>query len=415
MLSQNGQQVHFYHRIIRKLVVAFGTMFNNMRLVKYDKTGTTEIERINVPLMYASKEKFYARIAAAPDPYNPVNLTLPRMAFEMNGISYDPLRKKSNFTDEFAEGLPTGLKKLRMTPYNFDFNLYAFVRNTEDGAQIIEQILPYFTPDYTVTLDFVGIEDFKMDVPLVFNSITYDDSHEGDPESTRSIIWTLNFTAKGYLFGPIANVSVIRKATANIYDNTFETSPLKELELTGGTTDYKVDELVYQGTSAGSATATGFVRTWRTTTGYDLVAIGTVDISDNTTITQNTANFATDNIIVNSVISIDSTYYNVTSQVNSTVYIVDANISVADANGSANGATTLRRDTRYANTIIIYDTNGTFDIGSPLVGAVTGARWNVASFAIADTQLVNITVEPDPVTANTEEEAFGFTTTITEY
>ena len=118
---------------------------------------------------------------------------------------------------------------------------------------------------------------------------------------------------------------------------------------------------------------------------------------------------------MNSVISIDSTYYNVDSQISNTVFTVDANISVADANGSANGVTTIRRDTRYANTIIIYDTNGTFAIGSPLVGAVTGARWNVASFAIADTQLVNITVEPDPVTANTEEEAFGFTTTITEY
>lgn len=324
---------HFYHRIIRKLVVAFGTMFNNLRLVKYDKTGTTEIERINVPLMYASKEKFYARIAAAPDPYNPVNLTLPRMAFEMNGISYDPLRKKSNFTDEFAEGLPTGLKKIRMTPYNFDFNLYVFVRNTEDGAQIVEQILPYFTPDYTVTLDFVGIEDFKMDVPLVFNSITYDDSHEGDPESTRSIIWTLNFTAKGYLFGPVANVSLIRKATANVYDMTFETNPLKEMTLQNGQGDYKIDELVYQGASAGSATASGFIREWRTT----------------------------------------------------------------------------------SNTVIIYDTNGTFDIGSELVGAVSGARWNVASFAIANSQLVNITVEPTPNTANSEAEAFGFSTTITEY
>lgn len=324
---------HYYHRIIRKLVVAFGTMFNNMRLVKYDKAGTTEIERINVPLMYASKEKFYQVIAAAPDPYNPVNLTLPRMAFEMNGIAYDPLRKKSNFADEFAEGLPLGLKKIRMTPYNFDFNLYVFVRNTEDGAQVVEQILPYFTPDYTVTIDFVGINDFKMDVPIVFNSITYDDSHEGDPESTRSIIWTLNFTMKGYLFGPIANISMIRKATANIYDATFETNPLKEMTLSGGSGDYKVDELVYQGTTVGSADASGYVRQWSNT----------------------------------------------------------------------------------SNTIVVYDTNGTFSIGSQLIGAVTGARYNVASYSIDANQLVNISVEPTPNTANSEAEAFGFSTTITEY
>jgi|SRR5210317_291404 len=413
MLSQSGSQIHYYHRIIRKLVVAFGTMFNNMRLVKYDKVGTTEIERINVPLMYASKEKFYARIAAAPDPYNPVNLTLPRMAFEMNGVSYDPLRKKSNFTDEFAEGLPTGLKKIRMTPYNFDFNLYVFVRNTEDGAQIIEQILPYFTPDYTVTLDFVGIEDFKMDVPLVFNSITYDDSHEGDPESTRSIIWTLNFTAKAYLFGPVANVSVIRKATANIHDMTFETNPLKEMQLTGGTVDYKIDELVYQGTSAGSATASGFVREWRSNSRYANTILGTVDVDANTpnVVAQNTAVFS-GNVEVGNVITFNAETFNVSSVINTTHIEIDSN--VVDPNGYF-GVTATRVDREYANTIIIYDTNGTFDIGSELVGAVTGARWNVASFAIANTQLVNITVEPTPNTANTEAEAFGFSTNITEY
>lgn len=404
---------HYYHRIIRKLVVAFGTMFNEMRLVKYDKTGTTEIERIVVPLMYASKEKFYARIAAAPDPYNPVNLTLPRMAFEMNGISYDPLRKKSSFTNEFGTGGTTGLVSARMTPYNFDFNLYVFVRNTEDGAQIVEQILPYFTPDYTVTLNFVGIEDFNMDVPIVFNSITYDDSHEGDPESTRSIIWTLNFTAKGYLFGPIGNQSIIKTATANIHDMTFETSPLKELELTGGQGDYKVDEAVYQGTSVTDATASGFVRTWRSTSRYANVVIGTVDV-DNTApniVSQNTAVF-TGNIEVGNTITFNSETFNVTTLINTTHIEIDGN--VADPNGYF-GVTASRVEQEYANTIILYDTDGTFAIGEALVGAVTGARWNVASFAIADTQLVNIQVEPTPNTANTEEEAFGFSVNITEY
>jgi len=324
---------HYYHRIIRKLVVAFGTMFNNMRLVRYAKDGTTEIERITVPLMYASKEKFYQRVQAAPDLYNPVNLTLPRMAFEMNGISYDPLRKISNFSEQFAEGLPLGLKKVRYTPYNFDFNLYCFVRNTEDGAQIVEQILPYFTPDYTVTLDFVGINDMKLDVPIVFNSITYDDSHEGDPESTRSIIWTLNFTAKGYLFGPVGDIKMIKKATANVYDSTFETNPLKEMTLDDGAGDYRYNELVYQGTKAEEATVTAYVRSWSNTT----------------------------------------------------------------------------------NTIIVYDTNGTFRTNTVLVGAASGARYNVASLSVNPNQLVNIEVTPLPADANNESEAFGFSTTITEY
>lgn len=404
---------HYYHRIIRKLVVAFGTMFNEMRLVKYDKTGTTEIERINVPLMYASKEKFYARIAAAPDPYNPVNLTLPRMAFEMNGISYDPLRKKSNFVEEFGTGGSTGLVKARMTPYNFDFNLYVFVRNTEDGAQIVEQILPYFTPDYTVTLNFVGINDFNMDVPIVFNSISYDDSHEGDPESTRSIIWTLNFTAKGFLFGPIGNTNIIKTATANIHDMTFETNPLKELELTGGQGDYKLDELAYQGTDLTNADATGYVRVWRSTSHYANVILGTVDVDSNTpnVVAQNTAVFS-GNVEVGNVITFNSETFNVTTVINTTHIEIDSN--VVDPNGYF-GVTATKIEREYANTIILYDTDGTFAVGEALIGAVTGARWNVASFAIADTQLVNIQVEPTPNTANTEEEAFGFSVNITEY
>jgi len=301
--------------------------------VRYDNTTGAEIERINVPLMYASKEKFYMRIQNSPDFLNPVNLTLPRMAFEMNGISYDPLRKISNHTEVFASGLPLGLKKARYTPYNFDFNLYAFVRNTEDGAQIVEQILPYFTPDYTVTLDFVDIDDMKLDVPIVFNSITYDDSHEGDPESTRSIIWTLNFTAKGYLFGPVGDIGPIRKATANVYDNTFETNPLREMTLEDGAGDYKYNELVYQGRDLSEAAVTAYVKQWSNTT----------------------------------------------------------------------------------NTIVVYDTNGTFRTNTVLVGAASGARYNVASYATDPNQMVSISVEPTPNTANTEAEAFGFSTTITEY
>jgi hypothetical protein len=319
-------------------VVSFGSLFNNMRLVRYDQ-NENEVERINVPLMYASKEKFYMRITNSPDFVNPVNLTLPRMAFEMNGISYDPLRKISNFSEQIAEGLPFGLKKARYTPYNFDFNLYVFVRNTEDGAQIVEQILPYFTPDYTVTLDFVGINDMKLDVPIVFNSITYDDSHEGDPESTRSIIWTLNFTAKGYLFGPIADIRPIKKVVANVYNNTFETNPLQELLLQPSAAntdcgDFRYDELVYQGPDVSEATVTAYVKQWNPST----------------------------------------------------------------------------------NTVVVYDTNGTFKSANVvLVGAVSGARYNVVSFGVASSQLVNIQVTPIPSTANTAEEAFGFSTNITEY
>lgn len=334
-------QSHYYHRIIRKLVIGFGSIFNDMRLVRYDQNnnGNIEVERVTVPLVYASKEKFYMRIMNSPDLINPMNLTLPRMAFEMNGISYDPLRKISNFSEQFAEGLPDGLKKVRYTPYNFDFNLYVFVRNTEDGAQIVEQILPFFTPDYTLTIDLVGINDMKLDVPIVFNSITYDDSHEGDPESTRSIIWTLNFTAKGYLFGPVTNIKPIKKATANIYNSTFESNPLQEMSLTPAVANtdcgtFKYNELVYQGAGINEASATGYVKTW---TGAN------------------------------------------------------------------------------SNTIVVYDTNGYWKTNTILVGAVSGARYNVATLQVDPYQMVSINVAPIPASANSEDEAFGFSVNITEY
>ena len=319
---------HHYHRIIRKLVVSFGTIFNNLRMVKYDKTGATEIERITVPIMYASKEKFYQRMQAAPDLYNPVNLTLPRMAFEMNGIAYDPLRKISSFTDIFAEGDPKGLKKIKVTPYNFDFNLYCFVRNTEDGAQIVEQILPYFAPDYTVTMDFVGDPSMKMDVPIVFNSITYDDSHEGDPESTRSIIWTLNFTAKAYLFGPVDDIAMIRKATVNMYDSTID-NPLS-VSVANNVGEFRTGELVYQGRTLDTAKSTGFVRSW----------------------------------------------------------------------------------SNVANTLILTEAYKNFLPNVAIRGAASGAIANVVSTAIANTLLVSVSVTPTPNTANSEAEAFGFSTEI---
>ncbi len=321
--------IHYYHRTTRKLVSSFGSIFNNLKLVRYNQAGTVEIERVNVPITYASKEKFYKRITKDPDLKNPVQISLPRMAFEMTGMTYDPLRKLSSHIDHFDRTSITGLERVKMTPYNFDFNLYAFVRNTEDGLQIVEQILPYFTPDYTMTIDFLGFDDLKMDVPVVFNSVSYEDDYEGDPETTRSLIWTLNFSVKAYLFGPISEGRIIRKVTANVYDSTYDTKPLREFELSNGSGNFKINELAFQGTTLDTAFSAGFVREWISST----------------------------------------------------------------------------------NTVILYDTTGTFDRDIELQGSVTNARWNISSMSLADTQLTNITVVPDPLTANVDDD-FGFSTTV---
>lgn len=323
---------HFYHRIIRKMVVSFGSIFNNIKLVRYNQAGTLEVERINVPISYANKEKFYRRLIEDPTLANQTLTVLPRMAFEMTGITYDGLRKISNHQEIFEDVAPNSKNRIRWVPYNFDFNLSIFVRNTEDGTQIVEQILPYFTPDYTVAVDFVSMDGLVLDVPIILNSISYEPDYEGLPDNTRTLIWNLNFTMKGYFFGAINQVSVIRKSTANVYDNIFGTRELQQFEMTNGTGNFRPGELVYQGYSAESAGARAFVRSWSNTT----------------------------------------------------------------------------------NNLVIYDVSGEFKKNTNTTGYISGATYKISSYDIDPSQMLNITIVPDPITANANND-FGFTETIEEY
>ncbi len=254
--------VHFYHRITRKIVVAFGSMFNNMKLVRYNKAGTQEIERVTVPLSYMAKEKFYQRITSDPSLTQEVMITLPRMTFELDSITYDPLRKVSSFQSHFGSNTATQIKNAYSAPYNFGFSLNIFVRNTEDGTQLIEQILPYFNPDYTVTINLASIGD-NIDVPIILESVSNEISNaEGAAEELRTITWTLTFTAKAYLYGPITDAKVIRKATANTYDSTYTTSNRQTITVASGSGEFKVGELVYEGKTLQTANATAFVDAW---------------------------------------------------------------------------------------------------------------------------------------------------------
>jgi len=260
--------IHFYHRITRKMVVAFGTLFNNIRLVRYNKAGTQEIERINVPLQYSQKEKFYQRITQDPELTKEVQITLPRMSFDLTSITYDPMRKRSLFTESFSPETQTTIKSIRTTPYNFDFELNIYVRNTEDGTQIIEQILPFFNPDYNVTIDAIGLTDQKVDIPFILQNISYNVDSVGTPDTTRVIIWTLTFTAKGYMFGPILSRSIIRKSTANTFNSIFELDGLRELTMNAnsGVGNYQTGEVVFEGRSLDAANSTATVSSWSNTT-----------------------------------------------------------------------------------------------------------------------------------------------------
>jgi len=212
---------HFYNRTIRKVVVGFGTLFNDIQLIRYTRDMATEVERFKVPLSYGAKEKYLTRLASDPDLTKSIAITVPRISFDMVGMSYDSSRKGVTTNRNFSLGTNnTSLKsQYGPIPYNFDFNLSVYVRNTEDGAQIMEQILPFFTPDFTVTMDFIPGMDQKYDMPIILNSVSTTTDYEGDMMSTRLILWDLTFTAKAFIWPPVKTSEMITTSTANTYLN----------------------------------------------------------------------------------------------------------------------------------------------------------------------------------------------------
>ena len=208
---------YFYHQISRKMVVAFGSLFNTIEVRRTNSAGSV-IETLKVPLAYGPKEKFLTRISADPNLNPGIALTVPRMGFELTALTYDGVRKLNTMGRNVAAGT-TGLKKqFNPVPYNWDFSLYVYVKNAEDGTQILEQILPFFTPDFTVTMTLISGMTVKMDIPLVLNSVTSEDSYEGDFATRRSIIWTLSFVMKGFLYPSVTdNAKVITSSVVDTH------------------------------------------------------------------------------------------------------------------------------------------------------------------------------------------------------
>ena len=208
---------YFYHQTSRKMVVAFGSLFNNIEVRRTDSNdAVTEV--IKIPLSYGPKDKMLVRISQDPSLNPKVALTVPRMGFELTSMTYDGARKLNTMGRNVKKGT-TGLKKqFNPVPYNWDFSLYVFVKNAEDGTQILEQILPFFTPDFTVTMTLISGMTVKMDIPLVLNSVTSEDSYEGDFASRRSIIWTLSFLMKGFLYPSITdNAKIITSSVVDTH------------------------------------------------------------------------------------------------------------------------------------------------------------------------------------------------------
>ena len=225
---------HFYHKKIRNTVIAFGTIFNNVNIKRLDSSGNP-IQNIKVPLSYSPKEKFLARLDAQQDltgDDSSVAITLPRMSFEVTGYSYDGGRKlnKNQKITKVTTNADTTKMNSQYTPvpYDVNFSLSVYVANSDDGLQIIEQILPYFQPDYTVTMIEDRTMDTKRDIPFILNNVDYEDSYTGSLTTSRRIIYTLTFTAKIYLFGPISTSAVIKTVSADLYSDTGSNAPRVE-------------------------------------------------------------------------------------------------------------------------------------------------------------------------------------------
>ena len=212
---------YFYHEILRKTVIGFGTLFNDINIRHRDASGTS-FSNLKVPLAYGPIQKFLARIQQQPDLNREIALTLPRLSFEMTGLQYDPSRK-TGVTQTFLATQNGNAKKVYMpVPYNVTFELNIISKLNDDSLQIIEQILPYFQPSLNITINLISAIGEKKDVPVVMESITQNDQYEGGFDSRRLIIHTLRFTAKTYLFGPVAESTdgLIKKVDVDYYTNT---------------------------------------------------------------------------------------------------------------------------------------------------------------------------------------------------
>jgi len=222
---------YFYNESTRNVVVGFGSVFNNIQLAKKDAAGNVA-QTMKVPLAYGPKAKWLARLREDPALNKKVAVTLPRIGFEISGLSYDPNRKlnKSIKVKKAANG--TNAEQIKSgfmpVPYNVDFELFIMSKNSDDALQIIEQILPYFQPEYTVTLKESAELDIIRDIPIVLNDIQYEDDYEGDFASRRAIIYTLSFTAKYYLYGPVTSQGVIRSVQVDQYTDLQVAAPKRE-------------------------------------------------------------------------------------------------------------------------------------------------------------------------------------------
>lgn len=214
----------FYHGTIRNTIVAFGKLFSNVYIDRKqgDSVNGTTVQRLQVPLAYAPKEKWIVRIDSDPNLEGHTYTTLPRMSFEITGYNYDSTRKvgRMNKISSVTTGVTSSV--FSPVPYNLDISMYILTKTQEDALQILEQILPTFTPEYTLSLNALPEVGIVQDVPIILNSVTVQDDYDGDFQTRRFVTHTLNFTLKLNLFGNVSDQGLVSKVLVDIgQDPTF--------------------------------------------------------------------------------------------------------------------------------------------------------------------------------------------------
>jgi len=252
--------ITYYHETIRKYVAVFGTLFNDINIQRRDSSGVIT-EQIKVPIAYEAKDKLILRTRAV-QADGGVAVSLPRIGFVMNGIAYDGTRKLNTMGQVYAANNATSsttlMKQYNPVPYNFDFALTAMVDSSEDGAQIFEQIVPFFTPEFTVSVNLVPSMNIKPDVSIILNGTTVEDSYEGDFTARREIIWSFTFQLKGYIYPDVKSGSVTKSVIVNLRTPAQETDP-PEYIILEDSSDFSVNYLLLDA-DAGSPDATGIMK-----------------------------------------------------------------------------------------------------------------------------------------------------------
>ncbi len=270
---------YYYHEILRRTIIGFGTLFNGIE-IKHEDSDDNVASVIKVPLAYGPTQKFLARLQQSPDLNKPVQVTLPRMSFEFVGLQYDGSRKVTTTQTFKSEtvGVATAIRKTFMpVPYNMSFELTVLTKLNDDMLQIVEQIVPYFQPAFNLSVDLVSTIGEKRDIPVVIENITMEDDYEGDFTTRRALIYTFRFTAKTYLFGPVGSRAegskdLIKKSTIGY--------------IAGGSTKTPSRDITY---SVVPRATKAYDANVATTLGTDIAADTTVfDVADASGIAENT-------------------------------------------------------------------------------------------------------------------------------